>query len=67
MWISVKDRLPQEAGRYLTLVPFLGGINRKHIIMDRHFTPSVAGIDSWGLEGITHWLPLPAPPKEEGK
>ena len=48
-WISVEDRLPEE-GEHI-LVCYIDGW-----ICDQH-----APIDN----GITHWMPLPEPPKGE--
>jgi hypothetical protein len=60
-WISVTDRLPDEGGDYLVtdgdacFVPeFLEGAQR--------FVFS--GIDFWNNEDVTHWMPLPPPPKK---
>lgn len=61
-WISVKDRLPEKPGRYLvcakegerethrTIAPFQRAF---------HLTGRMA---YWK---VTHWMPLPEPPKEE--
>ena len=64
-WISVKDRLP-EAGGYVVCIakrnPFSG------------FMPMVARIEKKGwvnpiteqyISEVTHWMPLPQPPKGE--
>ena len=55
-WISVKDRLPESAGWYLVFyngsemhVAFFKG---KKWPFDNHY------------HKITHWMPLPEPPKE---
>ena len=49
-WISVKDRLPDKDGEHI-LVCYSDGW-----ICDQ-FTP----VD----DGVTHWMPLPQPPKGE--
>lgn len=71
-WISVKDRLPDDNGTYLVYAPTYSGgsssgldcINgvmfsrwRKHwsIEVGYHKRPNC----------VTHWMPLPDPPKEE--
>ena len=71
-WISVKDRLPEEKGTYLVFAPtYHGGSSsgldcndgimfarwRKHwsIEVGYHQRPNC----------VTHWMPLPEPPKEE--
>ena len=62
-WISVKDRLPQVKGEYV-------------LIYDSHHRNIykawyVGDIDVWFSNeylpqfiNITHWMPLPKPPKE---
>ena len=57
-WISVEERLPDENGRFLT-------VDKKGDMMvcywEKHF--------GWfamvcNKNAITHWMPLPEPPKE---
>lgn len=64
-WISVKDRLP-EAGGYLVCIAKMNPFSR--------FVPMVARIEKNGLVNpiteqyiseVTHWMPLPEPPKGE--
>ena len=75
-WISVDDRLPKETERYLAvkkrIAPdYLGG-NRTDIIILRFFVDKgfrmPIHIPDWINEEIneevTHWMPLPEPPKE---
>ncbi len=64
-WISVKDRLPEFNGRYLTCDEY-GNI---HIFFHG---PSFAEIP-FGIKECnpryyppTHWMPLPEPPKGAG-
>lgn len=58
-WISVKDRLPDEAEFVLVwgshAMPWLVQI------IEGQFTDVEDG--EW-LTGVTHWMPLPEPPKE---
>ena len=76
-WISVDDKLPKETGRYLAvkkrIAPdYLGG-NRTDIIILRFFVDKgfrmPTHIPDWINEEIneevTHWMPLPEPPKGE--
>lgn len=56
-WISVEDRLPEP------------GVDVLAAYRDRHINMGTAG-DDWLEEDIedgyiTHWMPLPEPPKEE--
>ena len=63
-WISVKDRLP-EAGGYVVCIAKRNPFSR--------FMPMVARIEKNGwanpitdqyISEVTHWMPLPEPPKE---
>ena len=63
-WISVKDRLPEEGDRYLCRV--------KSFAFPGSFYQSLLRYDKYGFqdggvyeEGVTHWMPLPQPPKGE--
>ena len=64
-WISVKDNLP-DAGRYVVCIAKRNPFSR--------FMPMVARIDKNGLVNpiteqyiseVTHWMPIPEPPKGE--
>lgn len=56
-WISVKDRLPAKHERVI--------VCRNHEEVFINWL-SVVPTRLWGLTdcGITHWMPLPTPPKE---
>ena len=76
-WISVKDRLPDEEGKYIVIA--YNGITidilyfykrypycNKGIRTDR---PVWCGYDDYGdfeVKSVTYWMPLPEPP-EGGK
>lgn len=76
-WISVDDRLPDETGRYLAvkkrIAPDELGGNRTDIVILRFFVDKgfrmPTHIPDWINEEIneevTHWMPLPEPPKGE--
>ena len=64
-WSSVKDNLP-EAGRYVVCIAKRNPFSR--------FMPMVARIEKNGwvnpiteqyISEVTHWMPLPQPPKGE--
>ena len=64
-WISVNDRLP-EAGGYVVCIAKRNPFSR--------FMPMVARIEKNGwanpiteqyISKVTHWMPLPEPPKED--
>lgn len=61
-WISVKDRLPCKPGFYLVFVPEMARVaiyyNGYDWIVDDDFY-------AFGAYEITHWMPLPEPPKED--
>ena len=59
-WISVKDRMPEKEGRYLVYAP--GTNNMGEIIM--RIIPHRDNKYIRDESTITHWMPLPAPPKE---
>ena len=60
-WIPVAERLPEKDGIYLTF-------NKKkqyefHFFQTgKRMWPAV-----WDEDGVTHWMPLPNPPKEGQK
>ena len=76
-WISVDDRLPDETGRYLAVknrvAPDELGGNRTDIVILRFFVDKgfrmPTHIPDWINEEIneevTHWMPMPNPPKGE--
>ena len=76
-WISVDDRLPDETGRYLAvkkrIAPDDFGGDRTDIVIIRFFVDDgfrmPAHIPDWINkkinEEVTHWMPLPEPPKGE--
>ena len=76
-WISVKDRLPRKNGKYLcyceaNYIKILYFARNLHSV-DKFDFPHERrsgfydysgeyGYYEWG--GVTHWMPLPEPPKE---
>lgn len=53
-WISIKDRLP-ERGQTVIAWVLMGEMLSSYHLMQY--------ISQWN-EDITHWMPLPEPPKE---
>ena len=70
-WISVKDRLPDQYGEYLAVVSgevmevtFYQPI--RYYKDGRKWSTCNAEGFEWLNDGdVTHWMPLPEPPKEE--
>lgn len=57
-WIPVTERLPEEDGCYLVAV--------KNDHKRRYSKTAWFSHDSWfARQDVTHWMPLPQPPKEE--
>lgn len=58
-WISVKDRFPSIAGKYLVVADWMGVVEKGEF----------DGKSEWHIENhlfdVTHWMPLPQPPKDE--
>jgi hypothetical protein len=56
-WISVEERLPEKAGRYLVY----GVIGGQPLVCGAHYDK----YNGFGDDDFTHWMPLPEPPKGE--
>lgn len=64
-WISVKERLPiDRLKKYLVAFLDAGG---PIVDMARYFPSDGWTCDNWDVPQnlITHWMPLPEPPKED--
>lgn len=66
-WVSVKDRLPDEKGRYL--VAFYP-CQWDHVSKTALYTgiDTFRGKAAWAkrkYQKVTHWMPLPQPPEVE--
>ncbi len=61
-WISVEDRLPDTIGSYLIYRK-----NKEYNTIAWAFFNSdkMWAADNNFYEGVTHWMPLPEPPKEK--
>ena len=59
-WISVDERLPDKEGTYLTYT------DKDKMLMDIFCIYPSHGTEFWvgGNGKVTHWMPLPPPPKE---
>ena len=61
-WISVKERLPDDGKDYL--------VTDGAVCMVAAFRCDVNKFDFWTIhwwsnEEVTHWMPLPEPPKQD--
>ena len=60
-WISVKERLPERCGYYLV---FTNNFGVNSIVISKY--ADYGTFKSWCVKtNVTHWMPLPEPPKEE--
>ena len=65
-WISVCERLPETTGYYLCYV------ERYDVIDVIHYSTKNKAFNSWDenfspdcVIAVTHWMPLPEPPKDD--
>ena len=56
-WISVKDRLPDE---YIDVLTYGARPSYDVVYINR-----LIDKNEWLYDGVTHWMPLPEPPKED--
>lgn len=66
-WISVDDRLPEYEGTYLVYTE-IGSIYASHFYTKKRFASGYVREAQWSQRGtvkVTHWMPLPKPPKGE--
>tara|TARA_R110002073_G_scaffold334223_2_gene523299 strand:- start:2074 stop:2412 length:339 start_codon:yes stop_codon:yes gene_type:complete len=64
-WISVEDRLPEFFRYVLIYHPAMRCTLLGSFIKGSHKFRDVAG-NSFYKDDVTHWMPLPEPPKEQG-
>ena len=62
-WISVKDRLPEEENACLAVD------NERRVVIGRYKSAGNCSVSWYStmifFPPITHWMPLPEPPKED--
>lgn len=64
-WIPVTERLPKAFEHVLINAPGdkpFNTVHEAHLRKDRLWD---TGLYRYDMEDITHWMPLPEPPKEE--
>lgn len=63
-WISVGERLPEDGQKVIAAFKNAGGV----IVDQARYSNGEFDFASWAYvwhENITHWMPMPEPPKEE--
>lgn len=63
-WISVKDRLPEESGTVLACDRLGAFYMCEYSQKYKAFNADDNDGDMYSLSAITHWMPMPPPPKE---
>ena len=61
-WISVEERLPEVDGKYIVCTA------KRSVYFTRFYAQGKGGTGTFQTDiytHITHWMPLPEPPKEE--
>ena len=65
-WISVKERLPEDGQKIIATFRNEGGL----IVDQARYSNGEFDFASWAYvwgDNVTHWMPLPQAPEEEGK
>lgn len=65
-WVSVEDALPENEERVLVASRHenSAGESRYYIVTNYFLVPEMRWANDALIDGITHWMPLPEPPKE---
>lgn len=66
-WIPVTESLPGNEGTYLVYTE-RGSVYASHFYTEKRFASGYVREAQWSQRGtvkVTHWMPLPLPPKEE--
>ena len=58
-WIGVEERLPDEQGRFLI-------VDKEGQMNTAFYSPRFGWFSHFRIKNITHWMPLPEPPKMKG-
>ena len=63
-WISVKDKLPKETGRYWCHVKEVNDLGESSYQWNVCYNEWEKAFHPDNNDKVTHWMPLPEPPKE---
>lgn len=63
-WINVKDRLPENTDNVLAFSSKAHNVNCSVEVAFLDEDKQWKGAPTYFTDGITHWQPLPDPPKE---
>ena len=65
-WVSVKDRLPEEQKEVLIYLPEYDSVEMASLftIPGMNLREWTQNEDAYMLDEVSHWMPLPEPPKE---
>lgn len=66
-WIPVSERMPDEIGRYWCYVEEQNSLGKSHYQWNCSWNGERWWIESDNGGRVTHWMPLPAAPKQEVK
>ena len=56
-WVPISERWPEDGQPCFTYLPIINAISY------HRFLPELGSKESWKVNGITHWMPLPEPPE----
>lgn len=63
-WIPVSERLPEDSGRYWCYVEEQNDLGKSHYQWNCSWNGERWWVESEGGGIVTHWMPLPNPPRE---
>lgn len=63
-WIPMTERLPEKEGSYL-VTSATEKVYTAHWYTEKKCSGGYIRKPAWSHPNITHWMPLPEPPKEE--
>jgi hypothetical protein len=63
-WISVEDKLPEDYQRVLGYVEELNDLGISHFAWNVSYSKYHGFLDNLKPCRVTHWQPLPSPPKQ---